>query len=190
MKLLSSIILLGFLMVTSCAPVKELTVVNETKMNSFLETNNIANIKQLVVNDFATYKKLGKEEFLKIPKVFFFNKEGFSIEYLNPEKRCSQEPLVFLKNFDKNKIYSVDKNVKLDDFIKSFRPANAASTFKKNENTELYVFVNWGSFAKKINEDSINLVKNKKDGVEIYLINIEPQASWNLTEAQIKSLNL
>jgi len=102
-----------------------------------------------VVNDFTTYKRLGKEEFLKIPKVLFFNKEGFSIDYLNPEKKCSQEPLVFLKNFDKNKAYSIDKNIKLDDFIASFRPVNAASTFKRNENTDLYVFVNWGSFAKK-----------------------------------------
>lgn len=190
MKSFSSLILFIFLIITSCSQVKKLTVVNNTTMNNFLEKNKANDANQLLINDFLTYKKIGKQGYLTIPKVLFFNKEGFSIDYINPKNPCSQDPLFFLKDFDKNKDYTIDKNLKLDDFIKSFHSINGKSSFKKSADTELYVFINWGSFAKKVNEDSLDLLKNKKEGVDFYLINIEPQENWNLTQEQIKQLKL
>lgn len=176
--------------ITSCSPIKKLSVADYRTMNRFLQERSINNAKQLLVNDYKTYKKLSKQDFLTIPKVLFFNKDGFSIDYLDDTKHCSQEPLKFINEFNKDQVYAINKNLKLDEFISSFHAIDANSIFNKSENTELYVFINWGSFAKKINDDSLNLLKNQRKGIDFYLINIEPQQNWNLTDEQIKQIKM
>jgi len=124
---------------------------------------------------------------LVVPDYFIYNKEGYLMRSMADKDVCG----ALIEILD-NHLFKVDENSTLATFLEgiSFTDKNQ----KLTEDT-FTVFVTWGSFANKSsNKDSFNnyayIKKHYPNNVKIFLLNLDLQASWNLTDKQKELLKL
>lgn len=159
---------------------KMIEILNNKQKADF-EQNDLAYIKDL--KSFIDFNK----STLSVPDYFIYNKDGYLINSDLDKEECGS----LIRTFDEN-LFNVDKN----DTLKSF--LDKIDFLDKNQelaNYDFVVFITWADFAHRLsNQESFDnytyIKKNYDDKVKVFLLNLDINESWNLTQQQKEILGL
>lgn len=158
---------------------KMIEILNKRKAN--FEQNDLAYIKDL--KSFVYFNK----STLSVPDYFIYNKDGYLINSGLDKDECGS----LIRTFDEH-LFNVDQNDKLESFLDKidFLDKNQELT-----NYDFIVFITWADFAHRLsNKESFDnyayIKKNYGNKVKVFLLNLDINESWNLTQKQKEILGL
>ncbi|GEM_PF-1916316 len=154
-------------------------ILNKNKIE--FQQSDLAFLKDL--KSFINYSK----KKLIVPDYFIFNKEGYLVNQGLDKEECNS----LIRTFD-HKLFRTDETETLESFIKEIEFIDKDQEFKDKE---FVVFITWANFAhKNSNEESFDnfsyIKKKYGNNVRVFLLNLDVNTSWNLTEKQKQLLKL
>jgi hypothetical protein len=142
-----------------------------------LDTSTIYKIK-----NFKSFVAFSND--VMIPNGFFYNKNGYYVDYNKTPKNCNANVGGFisdLKNLNQEEINT--KNLKE---IIHFITDKNGNPITFEEGYDVYILITWAKFVGKLNEEKafewVDLIKKASfDGLKIkyYLVNTDFQETWN-----------
>ncbi|MGY0391240.1 hypothetical protein ACW5R3_01615 [Bizionia sp. KMM 8389] len=148
---------------------------NQQKFNN----NNIATFKSF--EDFLKFNNAG---YLKGPVVHVFNKDGLYLEYIKIADVVDK-----LSNFKKIKNKPKKDAIHVDSWFDGLVNYKTLQPIVKQENTDFYFVLSWALFFNKPENidaifkwnDVLQRQKLKGEHIQIVLLNMDFQDSWELT---------
>jgi len=168
----------------------KLNLIDNDKMIEFLnkqkveyKQNDLVYFKDL--KSFLYFSKNGK---LTVPDHFVYNKDQFLINEGLDKDECG----ALFQALDQTSLYKIDTNSTLDSFLSTI---NFVNKDEGSQEKEFVIFITWALFAhKNSNKESFKnyteLKKKYGDRVQVYLLNIDINESWNLTSEQKNILGI
>ncbi|WP_156179534.1 hypothetical protein [Bizionia psychrotolerans] len=163
------------------------------KIESFLVQNqfDFNNNDIFIFKGFEDFFKFNNDGYLIEPVVHVFDKNGLYLEYIKPS-----EVIEKLSNFKKIRNNPKKNAIHIDSWINGFVNYNTLQPFVKQQNVEYYFVLSWALFVKK-NEnieaifkwyDVLQRQKLKGENIQIVLLNMDFQDSWELSTEKKEDL--
>jgi len=165
---------------------------NEESLYKFLSNSNVEFDKSDIVtlkdiNSFSLYNNTDK---LTVPEAYFFNREGFRLKGNFDATSCGQA-ISSLEKLNKKSFY---KNDTIDDWIRDFKYLHPQSSDLHNSEYDGFVIINWAIFLPTMNKVSFtwykSLKEEKKYKIKVFLLNLDIQDSWEMSQEQKDALHL
>ncbi|AWI24630.1 hypothetical protein [Flavobacterium pallidum] len=138
-------------------------------------------------NAFANYNKQDK---LSVPEIYFFNREGFMVRNRFNKNECTE----VIGDIDKINAMKAIRTEKLSAWLSQIAVSEGNDTQTSPDCT---IIIDWAVFAgKEMNAQAFEwyreINKQKANGrkIKCYLLNLDLQQSWNLTDNQKKALGI
>lgn len=162
---------------------KRLSLIDNDKMIEYLNNRKVKYDKKdlVYIKDLKSFLNYNNRKLL-VPDYFVYNKDLFLINQGLDKDECGS---LFLA-LDETSLYKIDNNNTLDSFFKTL---DFVDKNQKKGAKDFVVFITWGTFAhKNSNKDSFEtyskIKKKYGDRVQVYLLNLDLNESWNLTSEQ------
>lgn len=175
----------------SCFSVQSQTAVfefqNAEKLDSFLLENQFEfNTNDLVVfNTFEDFFKFNNDGYLIGPVVHVFNKDGLYLEYIKISDIIDK-----LANFKKIRSKPKKDAIHIDSWFNGLVNYKTLQPLSKKEKVDYFFVLSWAKFFNKSENidalfkwyDVLLRQKLKDDNIQIVLLNMDFQDSWELSQ--------
>lgn len=150
-------------------------------IEKYLHKKNIDTITFYKVKDFKSF--LGFSNNVMTPNGFFFNKNGYFVDYNQTPKQCNANVGQFILDLKKiNQEEDTTKNLKN---VMPYLCDKNGNVLKFEQGYDVYVLISWARYAGKLNDEKafewFDLIK-KSDlqnlKVKYYLVNVDIQENW------------
>ena len=162
-------------------------MINNDQMTELLDKRHVDfDQKDLAyLKDLKSFVEFNNGKFI-VPDYFMFNKEGHLINSGFNQDQCGY----LIKSLDE-KLFKIDENQTLDAFAKQLAFMDKEQAY---QDKDYVVFITWAAFAPKgANKGAFRdytYVKEHYDNVQVYLLNLDVNEAWNLTDKQKEALHL
>ena len=186
------------LSMASCKPivktiygVKKPALETDASIKAYLKQHEIDSSRVITFPSLLSFAAASQQQYLSIPDAMFFNKDGFLVPYKPTAQSCNADVSKFIDDLRNFKSKPVDSRVTL--------PIFQGMLQQKQEQTpaEITVYITWSKFSGRLNKTKAfewvkALEKARREGLQVsyYLLNCDFQKRWNLSEEQIKRLDL
>jgi|SRR5690606_24171647 len=194
LRIIYIIFLLSFCFSCTITKNKEIKFVKHTNESLiiFLKSKNVDfDIKDIAyLKEFESFAEFNNSNKLVVPEAYFFNKDGYKISQKFSEEQCGN----LIKNINTISSYSYDKNDKISNWLDkiSFIDDSVKDSEILNKNYDIYIIINWASFAEKTSNQSFNWYKsikeNKEFEIKVILLSLDIKEEWKITDYQNKVL--
>ena len=184
-------IVFGMLSFTSCQfalktfyGIKKPKTETEKSLKKYLKRKDINSDNIYAVNykDFIEIvKQIGG-----IPEILVFEKNGKLIKY-KEETDCNASAFDFIKKLSiKDTLQYVD-SLNIDDYLLKLKDFKGKSIeFKKQTETDFYLFIFWVRYSGRLNKDHVKIWEeqannNKNSKIEVIKVNLDLQEWWGET---------
>lgn len=171
---------------------------NSKDIDQYLVLNQFNfNAKDIFIfESFDDFFKFNDAGYLMSPVVHVFNKDGLYLEYIKISDIIEK-----LSNFDKIRHKPKKNAIHIDRWLNGLINYKSLQPVIKKENTEYYFVLSWALFVKKPQNieaifkwyDVLLRHKLKGENIEIILLNMDFQDSWELSpekkENMLKQVN-
>lgn len=165
--------------------------------SNYLEKYSVENGKLWITRDFNSYASLlnSKEPSMSFPDAYFFNAQGKFLDYRKSPEECNANVEGFINELSEIIHTKLTGALSIDYFLEQVYDKNLQAA-KLDSKVDGYVVITWSIFmGEKLNKekafDWVSLIKKLNDEglvIEYFLLNLDPQKSWGLTQEQEEEL--
>lgn len=144
-----------------------------------------------IFKSFDNFVEYNKDGYLKGPIIYAFNSDGFYLEDITPDEIEEK-----ISNFKKIEKKAKKNAVSIDKWISGIVNFNSHESIVREAKIDYYFVLNWAIFFNKpdsINElfkwyDALRRQKNDGQNIQIILLDMDLQDSWNLSSEKKSSI--
>lgn len=165
--------------------------------SNYLEKYSVENENLWITRDFNAYTSLlnTKEPSMSFPDAYFFNAQGKFLDYRKSAEDCNANVENFINELSEIIHNDQGGSFSIDYFLEQVYDKNLQAA-KLDSKVDGYVVITWSIFmGDKLNKekafDWVSVVKKlNEEGLTVhyFLLNLDPQKSWGLTQEQEEEL--
>ena len=151
-------------------------------IEKYLDKKKIPSNSFYKVKNFNSFIAISNN--IMIPNGFFYNKNGFFVDYNQTPKMCNANVSKFI--LDLKNINQEEKGTKNIKQIMKYLCDKNGNSIEFEDGYDVYILITWAKFVGKLNDekafDWFNIIKktNFEDlKVKYYLVNVDFQENWN-----------
>lgn len=153
-----------------------------TTIEKYLHNKKIDNTAFYKVKDFKSFLAISNN--VMTPNGFFYNKNGYFVDYNQTPKMCNADVGRFI--LDLNNINQEENNTKNLKEIIPYLCDKSGNSLVFEHGYDVYVLITWAKFVGKLNDEKafewLDIIKKtdfKGLQVKYYLVNVDIQENWN-----------
>jgi len=155
-----------------------------SSVNAYLQSYNLDTTEVFVFRNLMAFATASEAKYLSFPNAYFFNAEGFAVEYPKTAENCNAQVGSFISDLKDFSNWPAEPSRTISNFTKLLQP-----DFVKQP-ADITVFITFTTYSGKLNDEKAFewialLNKAKQNGVSVnyYLVSADFMKSWNIPES-------